>query len=117
MPSIINGIENLISSIFGAITAILQSILAVFQSIINAFIGIITTAFSALGTAVSGLAQTFEGLIKFVLSKSTTYTTTPPTTNCSLGNIVVIGVVVGAIFLYGVYNQRSGGAVKAKKTA
>jgi phage-related protein len=113
MPSIINGIENLISSIFGAITAILQSILAVFQSIINAFIGIITTAFSALGTAVSGLAQTFEGLIKFVLSKSTTYTTT----NCSLGNIVVIGVVVGAIFLYGVYNQRNGGAVKAKKTA
>jgi hypothetical protein len=37
--------------------------------------------------------------------------------NCMIGNIVVIGVVVGAVFLYGVYNQRNGGAVKTKKTA
>ncbi|KAL2069883.1 hypothetical protein VTL71DRAFT_14562 [Oculimacula yallundae] len=94
MPSLLDNLGSLISSIVSGITAIIGSILAVFQSIFNTILGVIGTAFSAVGTMVSGLAQTFEGLLKFLLS-----------------NIFVIGAVVGALFLYGVYQQRSGKAV------
>jgi len=93
MPSIVTQLSNLVSSIIG-------SIVAVFQTLINTILGVIGSLFSAVGTMVSGLAHTFEGLTKFLLS-----------------NILVIGAVVGALFLYGVYQQRQGGApITAKKT-
>jgi len=96
MPSFINSIESLIAGIFNTITAALGSILAVFQGIFNAILGVISTAFAAVGTAVSGLAETFAGLTKFLLS-----------------NIVVIGSLVGAFFLYSLYQQRNGRPVTA----
>lgn len=82
--------------------AVFNSIFAVFQSILETIFGVIGTAFSAMGTMISGLAQTFEGLLKFLLS-----------------NILVIGVVIGGLFLYGVYQQKNGRpitAAPAKKT-
>jgi len=96
MPSLIDSLGNFVSSIFGAITAVFSSILAVFQSLVTTVFGIIQTAFAAVGTMISGLAQTFEGLLKFLLS-----------------NIVVIGGIVGALFLYGVYQQRNGKPITA----
>jgi len=89
MPSLIENIGSIISGIVG-------SILAVFQTIFNAIWGVISTALAAVGTTITGLAQTFEGLLKFLLS-----------------NIVVIGAVVGGIFLYTVYQQRNGRSVTA----
>jgi len=87
MPSLISSISDIISGIFG-------SIVAVFQTIFNAILGVFQTLLAAVGTTVSGLAHTFEGLIKFFL-----------------GNIVVIGTVVGAFFLYAIYQQRNGRSV------
>jgi len=121
MPSLVESLGNLFSSIFHAITATLGSILAVFQSLFNAVLGVISTAFAAVGTMISGLAQTFEGLLKFLLSKyyqkvSHNFGTTLTGIE---GNIVVIGVGIGALFLYGVYQQRNGRQITdapAKKT-
>ncbi|KAH8791990.1 hypothetical protein BGZ57DRAFT_562089 [Hyaloscypha finlandica] len=96
MPSLVDSLGNFISSIFGAITAVLSSILAVFQSLVSAIWGIISTAFAAVGTMASGLAHTFEGLVKFLLS-----------------NIVVIGGIVAALFVYGAYQQRNGRPITA----
>lgn len=112
MPSLVESLGNFVSSIFSAITAVLSSILAVFQSLFNTVWGIISTAFAAVGTMISGLAQTFEGLLKFLLSKSH-LTFAGPDTNLAAGNIVVIGGIVGALFLYGVYQQRNGRPVTA----
>jgi hypothetical protein len=121
MPSLVESLGNLFSSIFHAITATLGSILAVFQSLFNAILGVISTAFAAVGTMISGLAQTFEGLLKFLLSKY--YQKVPHNFGTKLtgieGNIVVIGVGIGALFLYGVYQQRNGRQITdapAKKT-
>lgn len=75
-----------------------------------------------MGTMISGLAQTFEGLLKFLLSKYSILVQEDWEVNansCSIGNIVVIGVVIGALFLYGVYQQKNGRpitAAPAKKT-
>jgi len=98
MPSFLDSIGNLIAGIFNTITAALGSILAVFQGIFNAILGVISTAFAAVGTAISGLFQTFEGLTKFLLS-----------------NIVVIGALIGAFFLYSLYQQRNGRPVTTNK--
>jgi phage-related protein len=115
MPSLIDSVGNFVSSIFGAITAVLSSILAVFQSLVSAIWGIITTAFAAVGTMVSGLAQTFEGLVKFLLSKlrlpSAGLNTN--TATATAGNIVVIGGIVAALFVYGAYQQRNGRPITA----
>ncbi|KAF8864847.1 hypothetical protein BDZ45DRAFT_581352 [Acephala macrosclerotiorum] len=102
MPSLIDSLGNFISSVIHAITAVFSSILAVFQSIIETIFSVIGTTLQAAGTMISGLAQTFEALFKFLLS-----------------NILVIGAVVGALFLYGVYQQRNGkpiASAPAKKT-
>lgn len=134
MPSLTDSISSFISSIFTALTSVLTSILAIFQHFFNAIIGVITTAFAAVGTTLSGLAQTFEGLIKFLLSTSApTFLAYARSTSIGrysledepdaklvayVGNILIIGVVVGGLFLYGVYNQRQGRSVTAapKKT-
>jgi len=113
MPSLIDSLGSFISSIFGAITAVLSSILAVFQSLVGTIWGIISTAFAAVGTMVSGLAQTFEGLVKFFLSKLRLPTVGPFTNTAIAGNIVVIGGIVAALFLYGVYQQRNGRPITA----
>lgn len=94
MPSLVDSLGSLISGIFHTITAALGSILAVFQGIFNTILGVIQAVFAAFGTAISSLAQTFEGLTKFLLS-----------------NIVVIGALVGAFFLYSLYQQRNGRSV------
>ncbi|PMD27656.1 hypothetical protein NA56DRAFT_142610 [Hyaloscypha hepaticicola] len=96
MPSLVDSIGNFISSIFGAITAVMSSIVAVFQSLISTVFGIIQSLFAAVGTMVSSLAHTFEDLVKFFLS-----------------NIVVIGGILAALFLYGVYQQRNGQPITA----
>lgn len=62
---------------------------------------------------ISGLAQTFEGLLKFFLSMSYHTFVDVDTDTVSAGNIVVIGGIVGALFLYGVYQQRNGRPVTA----
>jgi len=107
MPSIVDQLGSLVHGIFstivaalGSIVALFQSvfnaILTVFQSIFNAILGVIQTIFAALGSTISGLVHTFEGLFKFLLS-----------------NIVVIGALVAAFFLYSVYQQRNGRSVTA----
>jgi phage-related protein len=115
MPSLVDQLGSLFSSIFHAITAVLGSIVAVFQSIFNAILGVIQTAFAALGTAASGLVQTFEGLFKFLLSefhpKMKEWYTGKLTSD--EGNIVVIGGLVAAFFLYAMYQQRNGRPVTA----
>jgi phage-related protein len=108
MPSLIDSVGNFVSSIFGAITAVLSSILAVFQSLVSAIWGIITTAFAAVGTMASGLAQTFEGLVKFLLSMLRLPSAGLNTNTATAGNIVVIGGIVAALFVYGAYQQRNG---------
>jgi phage-related protein len=113
MPSLVDSLGNFISSIFGAITAVLSSILAVFQSLISTVFGVIQTAFAAVGTMISGLAQTFEGLLKFFLSKFHLVFGGLHTDTVAAGNIVVIGGIVGALFLYGVYQQRNGQPITA----
>jgi hypothetical protein len=114
MPSLVDSIGNLIAGIFNTITAALGSILAVFQGILNAILGVISTAFAAVGTAISGLAQTFEGLTKFLLSKyPSLYHVCHVLT--SAGNIVVIGGLIGAFFLYSFIQQRNGRPVTTNK--
>ena len=113
MPSLVDSLGNFISSIFGAITAVLSSILAVYQSLISTVFGVIQTAFAAVGTMVSGLAQTFEGLLKFFLSKFYHTFGGFHIDTVAAGNIVVIGGIVGALFLYGVYQQRNGQPITA----
>jgi phage-related protein len=113
MPSLVDSLGSFISSIFGAITAVLSSILAVFQSLFSTVWGIISSAFAAVGTMISGLAQTFEGLLKFFLSKFHLALVGLETKNLAVGNIVVIGAIVGALFLYGVYQQRNGQPITA----
>ena len=113
MPSLVDSLGNFVSSIFGAITAVLSSILAVFQSLLSTIFSVIQTAFAAVGTMISGLAQTFEGLVKFLLSKFHLPSVDSRIDNVAAGNIVVIGGVVAALFLYGVYQQRNGRPVTA----
>lgn len=114
MPSLLDNLGSLISSIVNGITAIIGSILAVFQTILNTIFGVIGSAFSAVGTMIAGLAQTFEGVLKFLLSElsSSCYLSVVALeANHHVGNILVIGAIVGALFLYGVYQQRNGKAV------
>lgn len=113
MPSLIDSLGNFVSSIFGAITAVLSSILAVFQSLFSTVFGIIQTAFAAVGTMISGLVQTFEGLLKFFLSKFHVTFVDLYTNTVAAGNIVVIGGILAALFLYGVYQQRNGQPITA----
>lgn len=119
MPSLVDQLGSLISSIFHTITAIFGSILAVFQSIFNAILGVIQTAFAVVGTAISGLAQTFEGLVKFLLGEYfPRYTEilgdwSSQKLTSDTGNIVVIGGLVAAFFLYSLYQQRNGRPVTA----
>lgn len=109
MPSLVDSIGNFFASIFHAITAVFSSIIAVFQSIIETIFSVIGTAFQAAGTMISGLAQTFEGLLKFLLSKFYRLVVSKDDgLTGDVGNILVIGGVVGALFLYGVYQQRNG---------
>ncbi|KAI9054543.1 hypothetical protein LZ554_001699 [Drepanopeziza brunnea f. sp. 'monogermtubi'] len=91
MPSLIDQLGSLVSSIFGVFSSILGSILAVFQAIVNTILGVLQSLVAAVGTMLAGLVHTFEGLLKFLLS-----------------NILAIGAVLGALFLYSVYQQRSG---------
>jgi phage-related protein len=108
MPSVVDSLGNLIAGIFNTITAALGSIIAVFQSLINTILGVIGTAFAAVGTMISGLAQTFEGLIKFFLSKyRAKECVRVSVANAFIGNILVIGAIVGGLFIYGVYQQRN----------
>ncbi|PVH84207.1 hypothetical protein DL98DRAFT_512604 [Cadophora sp. DSE1049] len=132
MPSLLDNLGSLLSSIVNGITAIIGSILAVIQSVFNTIFGIIGSAFSAVGTMIAGLAQTFEGVLKFLLSEypPSKQNIPLPFTDCGstvwegdgegeggtqtdelIGNILVIGAVIGALFLYGVYQQRNGKAV------
>jgi hypothetical protein len=124
MPSIITSIENLIGGIFHTITAALGSILAVFQGLFNAILGVISTTFAAVGTTIKGLAQTFEGLTKFLLGMfhSCLLGKTGVVdegghwlTTGRIGNIVVIGGLVAAFFVYSVYQQRNGRPVAGTK--
>jgi phage-related protein len=113
MPSLVDSLGNFVSSIFGAITAVLTSIFAVFQSLINTVWGIISTAFAAIGTMIAGLAQTFEGLVKFFLSKFCLSFAWINANTMAAGNIVIIGGIIAALFLYGVYQQRNGQPITA----
>lgn len=118
MPSVTNSVESILGSIINAITSLFTGILAIFQHILNIFIGVFQTTFSAVGQAISGLVQTFQGLLKFLLSKQTSL----PLYRCldgdslngkltgEIGNILIIGVFIAAIFLYGAYQQRTQGA-------
>ena len=119
MPSVTNSVESIIGSIINAITSVFTGILAIFQHILNIFIGVFQTTFSAVGQAISGLAQTFQGLLRFLLSKlfssasdshkSDFVCTEEELALTEIGNILIIGVFVAALFLYGVYQQRTQG--------
>jgi uncharacterized membrane-anchored protein len=115
MPGLVDSLSSLVSSVFHTFTAALGSVLAVIQSLLNAILSVIQTAFAAVGGMLSGLAQTFEGLTKFLLSKF------QPSQNDSArrrltyeqGNLVVIGGLVVAFFVYSVYQQRNGRPITA----
>ncbi|KAG0645945.1 hypothetical protein D0Z07_7995 [Hyphodiscus hymeniophilus] len=127
MPSIFDQLGSLVHGIFSTIVAAFGSILAVFQSILNAILGVFQTLLSAVGTTISGLAHTFEGLLKFLLSEFANMShgrwvrgdAVWNMLTTDAGNIVVIGGLVAAFFLYAVYQQRNGRpvtAAPAKKT-
>lgn len=115
MPSVVDQLGSLVSSIFHTITAALGSVVAVLQYLLNTILGVIQTMFAALGTAVSGLAQTFEGLVKFLLGGFLPRMKGWCIERLTLdtGNIVVIGGLVAAFFLYSMYQQRNGRPVTA----
>jgi hypothetical protein len=115
MPSIVDQLTSLVHAIFSTIVAALGSVVAVFQSILSAILGVIQTAFAAVGTAISGLAQTFEGLVKFLLGEfwHSTNGYAHKLTLGDTGNIVVIGGLIAAFFLYSLYQQRNGRPVTA----
>ncbi|EKD15165.1 hypothetical protein MBM_06381 [Drepanopeziza brunnea f. sp. 'multigermtubi' MB_m1] len=94
MPSLIDQLGSLTRSIFGVFSSILGSILAVFQAILSTILGVLQSLVAAVGTMLAGLAHTLQGLLRFLVS-----------------NILLIGAVVGALFLYSVYQQRNGKSV------
>lgn len=127
MPSVTSSINDLIGSIVSAITSIFTGILGIFQHLFNTIFGVVGTLFSAVGTSIAGLAQTFEGLLKFLLSESPSaasnivamrhWVDELQRSNAVIGNILVIGIVIAALFIYSVYQQRGGKPITAKKTA
>jgi phage-related protein len=126
MPSVTSSITDLIGSIVSAITSIFTGILGLFQHLFNTVFGIISTLFAAVGTTIAGLAQTFEGLLKFLLSEFPSATSKLialrhwvdelQNSNAVTGNILVIGLVLAALFIYSIYQQRGGKPITAKKT-
>ncbi len=132
MPSVIDSIGSLISSIMGAITSTLSGILGLFQDLFTAIFGVISTMFAALGTSIAGLTKTFEGLFRFFLSKFKYH---PELADIwqklqqykdgkisvadvflnHTGNPLVIGVVLAALFVYSLYQQRGGKPITTKK--
>jgi uncharacterized membrane protein len=117
MPSVTSSITDLIGSIMSAITSALSGVLGLFQHLSNTIFGIIQTLFAAVGTSIAGLAQTFEGLLKFLLSEYHYNITAIQNADVVIGNILVIGLVLAALFLYSLYQQRGGKPITAKKTA
>jgi hypothetical protein len=127
MPSVTGSIADLIGSVVTAITSIFTGILGLFQLLFNTVFGVVGTLFSAIGASIAGLAQTFEGLLKFLLSELPSaasrlvalrhWVDQLQTSNTFTGNILVIGLVLAALFIYSVYQQRGGKPITAKKTA
>lgn len=123
MVSILDSITSLISSIFTGIMSIFTGILALFQHAFNIIFGIIGSLFAAVGTAVSGLAQTFEGLLKFLFSRFALAKAFPTqvenrkllTAFAQIGNIVVIGMLLGAVFLYTIFVRPGASRTSTKK--
>ena len=73
-----------------------------------------------MGTTVSGLAHTFEGLLSFLLGEFAECQEwlaqeQHQLTMIVIGNIVVIGGLIAAFFLYTMYVQRNGKPVTAAK--
>lgn len=131
MPSVITSIQNLFSAIFEGIGAVINGIFAVFQSILttvasvfqwilNTIFSIFNTILAMIGNAVSGVADVFGGLIKFLLSEFSPLFPVSAVgggeADWIVGNIVVIGVIVAAVVLYGVYAQKNGQVKINKKT-
>jgi phage-related protein len=126
MASVTSSIADLIGSIVSAITSIFRGILALFQHLFNTIFGIVGTLFSAVGTSISGLAQTFEGLLKFLLSEFPSaasklgalrhWVDELQSSNAVIGNILIVGLVLAALFIYSIYQQRGGKPITAKKT-
>lgn len=115
MPSIFEQFGALISSIFHTLEAALGSVIAVFQSILSTIFNLIGTLFDMVGTAIKGLAETFEGLLKFFFGEILTFDHHILFTDAIfVGNIVVIGALIGAFFLYSLYQQRSGRSISSK---
>jgi phage-related protein len=127
MPSVTSSLSDLVGSIVSAITSIFTGILGLFQHLFNTIFGIIGTLFSAVGTSIAGLAQTFEGLLKFLLSKLPSaasrlvalrhWVDEFQNSNAVAGNILVIGIVLAALFIYSIYQQKGSKPITAKKTA
>jgi hypothetical protein len=59
-----------VNAIFHTITALIGSVVAVLRSFVDAILGVFQGFFHLIGSTLSGLVHTFEGLSKFVLSKS-----------------------------------------------
>jgi phage-related protein len=127
MPSVTSSITDLMGSIVSAITSVFTGIIGLFQHLFNTIFGIIGTLFSAVGTSIAGLAQTFEGLLKFLLSGFSSVASKLValhywmdklrTSNTAIGNILVIGIILAALFIYSIYQQKGGKPITAKKTA
>jgi len=71
MPSVINSITTFITSIFNAIFSIFTGLIGLVQDFLNVVITAFSTFFGAIGASIKELAVTFEGLTKFLVSKST----------------------------------------------
>ncbi|PQE17700.1 hypothetical protein CJF31_00005423 [Rutstroemia sp. NJR-2017a BVV2] len=114
MSSIIESLGDLVNAIFHTITALIGSVVAVLRSFVDAILGVFQGFFHLIGSTLSGLVHTFEGLSKFVISKS------KPPQSLGASNIVVVGALLTGAFLYSVYQKRNGKpvtAAPAKKTS
>lgn len=122
MPSLIDSITSFVGSIFNAIISVFTGALAIVQSFFNAILLAFSTFFNAIGASVRELASTFEGLTKFILSKSYHFPVIKMRTEAleyqsintlNLGNIVVLGALAAAFVGYTVYTARQGRPVTA----
>jgi uncharacterized membrane protein len=128
MSSIIESLGDLVNAVFHTITALIGSVVAVLRSFVDAILGVFQGFFHLIGSSLSGLVHTFEGLSKFLISKSKPSQSLEgsekfgwiwPMCNV-IGNIVVVGALLTGAFLYSVYQKRNGKpvtAAPAKKTS
>src|SRR5436305_14806683 len=97
MASVLDGISNFINSVFDFFRSLLYNVLAVLQSF-----------FAVITNALKRVAHLSEGLVRFVLGMALFYIEMKRDVDYDVDNIVILGVIAGALVAYSAYQQRHG---------